>query len=149
MYVQFARAAQIAGISENQLKEWCTRRKLISPDVAPQGRGHNALFAWQTLLVLRLLATLHRDFGGTVAHWAPILQTWRLSLEGRSFPTLFGLVVVSDGARIQIAASAGGRVLDALLVLPLDPHLDAIAASLRDDGRDLQLPLFPPLLVKR
>lgn len=149
MFVQFTRAAEIAGLTEHQLKEWCMRRCLISPDVLPRGRGHNALFGWQTLLVLRLLALVHKRFGGTVAHWGPTLDIFRQSLHGVPFPALYGQVAVYDGEKVLVSSPSSLRVQEALLLLPLDDHLTEISRALSPEQHEIQLPLLGPLLVKQ
>ncbi|WP_414471948.1 hypothetical protein [Microvirga sp. M2] len=125
------------------------RRGLIRPDVLPRGRGHNALFGWRTLLVLRLLALVHIRFGGTVAHWGPIMDALRASLEGSSFPALYGHAAVYDGARMVISPASPFDAKQALLTLPLDEHLAEISRAFGPEEDEVQLPLLPPLLVKR
>ena len=125
------------------------RRALIRPDVLPRGRGHNALFGWQTLLALRLLAVVHIRFGGTVAHWGPVLEALRTSLETTSFPSLYGCFALYDGQKMIVRASLVPNIQGALLTLPLDEHLTTISRAFAVDDQDGQLPLLPPLLVKR
>ena len=149
MFVQFTRAAEIAGLTEHQLKEWCMRRCLISPDVPPRGRGHNALFGWQTLLVLRLLAVVHKQFGGTVAHWGPALNTFRQSLQGVPFPALYGQIAAYDGKQVTVSSRATLGNQQPLLILPLDDHLNEISRALSPEQHEIQLSLLGPLLVKQ
>jgi hypothetical protein len=148
MFVQFAEAARIAGVTEHQLKEWCMRRSLITPDVQARGRGRNALFGWRALLALRMLSVIHSRFGGTVAHWGPILEDFRCSIEINSFPALFGQMAVFDGHKVQLRQSIDQGQSEALFI-KLDDHLLAISRGLGSNDRELQLPLFPPLLVTR
>lgn len=147
-YVQAAQASLVTGVTEHQLKEWCLRRGLLPPDVLPQGRGHNALFGWRTLLALRLLADLHRRFGGTVTHWGPVLSIWREHLNDVSFHALYGHYAVYDGLRMTVVAKLA-PITNACLVLSLDEHLDALARGMQSSSREKQLPLLPPMLVKK
>jgi hypothetical protein len=149
MFVQFTRAAEIAGLTEHQLKEWCMRRCLISPDVPPRGRGHNALFGWQTLLVLRLLSVVHTQFGGTVAHWGPALNTFRQSLQGVPFPALYGQIAAYDGKQVTVSSRSALGTQQPLLILPLDDHLNEISRALSPEQHEIQLSLLGPLLVKQ
>jgi|ERR1700733_1253610 len=148
MFVQFAAAAQIVGITEHQLKEWCMRRSLIAPDIQPRGRGHNALFGWRALLALRLLSAIHSRFGGTVAHWGPILERFRCSIEAKSFPALFGYMAIFDGNTVQLQQSVE-RGQSEILIIRLDEHLLAISRGLASNDQEIQLSLLPPLLVTR
>lgn len=147
MYVQASAAARIAGITEHQLKEWCTRRALLSPDVPARGKGHHALFGWRSLLALRLLAVIHRQFGGTVTHWGPLLGDFRSRIEGTSFPSLFGKFALYNGERINVG-NGETPAASATLSLPLDEHLTAISFAMNDSEAQSQLPLLPPLLVR-
>ncbi len=149
MFVQFTRAAEIAGITEHQLKEWCMRRRLIRPDVLPHGRGHNALFGWHTLLALRLLAEVHKRFGGTVAHWGPVMDALRVSLEGYSFPALYGHLAIYDGERLLITLPSSLHARHSHVVLPLDKHLTDISRALSPEDHEIQLSLLGPQLVKQ
>jgi hypothetical protein len=149
MYVQSSRAAEIAGLTEHQLKEWCMRRGLILPDVLAQGRGHNALFGWHTLLALRLLASVHFKFGGSISHWGPIIEEWRKSLNGVSFPALYGQAAIYEGERMFSGSAPATNLWQAQLILPLDDHLDAIARALSPEQQEAQFSLLPLLLVKR
>jgi|SRR5271165_5043000 len=130
MFVQSKRAAEIAGLTEHQLKEWCMRRGLIRPDVLPRGRGNNALFGWQTLLALRLLALVHNKFGVSVAHCGPIMASLRTSLKETSFPGLYGQNAVYDGQRILISRALSPYLSQATLIIPLNEHLSAISQTL-------------------
>jgi hypothetical protein len=145
MMFQSSEAAVLAGLTDHQLKEWCVRRKLLPPDVAPRGSGTHALFSWQTILALRLLSEIHSRLGGLISHWAPLMAQWRNDIAKTPFHSLQGHYFLSDGektktARLSTTSSAGA------LVLELDPHLSAIASGLSFQ-RDRQLPL-PPVAIK-
>jgi hypothetical protein len=148
MLVQFAEAARIACISEHQLKEWCMRRALITPEVQPRGRGHSALFGWRSLLALRVLSLIHTEFGGTVAHWGPIVENFRRSIEHASFPALFGQYAISDGRKMVLGQSLHQARCTGLIVA-LDEHLLAVSRGLSHEDGDGQLSLLPPMLVTR
>jgi len=146
---QAADVVALTGLTRSQLREWSgrDRRNLVPPDIVPEGPGRHALFAWQTVLVLRLLKTLNNDFAVEVAAWAPGLNELRRNLEGISFPSLWGLFVYfPDRERPELmkpnmtVSNSGG------LTLPLDPHLAAIATKLSIPPPE-QLHLFPAIAV--
>jgi hypothetical protein len=150
MLVQFSKAAQICGLTEHQLKEWCMRRRLVQPDVPARGRGNNALFGWRSLLAVRILAALHVRFGGTVSHWGPLVEQFRVSLEGFSFLALHGQAFVSDGHTVSLKpVAAVVSEPRASIALPLAEHLSIIIAALGHQNSDQQLQLLLPVVVNR
>lgn len=139
--LQASDAAQVAGLSVHQLREWCARRALLSADVPGAGRGRHALFSWQTVLALRLLRELHERFGAEVGAWKGAIEELRQLLKGRPFPGLWNTAAVfsdHDHARL-----VDDRTIptEALVVLPLAPHLDVLAKSFTF-AIEPQLPLF-------
>lgn len=149
MLVQASDAAKLSGLTPHQLREWCGRRELLRPDVPAAGRGHLALFSWQTILALRVLNELHTRFAVEVGAWRAGIGEAQLLLRSRSFPTLWGAAMAFPNA--ATAAITHDRSLfrsgDCLFV-ELDKHLDVLAHT---DGipAERQLPLFPPSLVGR
>jgi len=146
--MQSADASRLAGVTPHQLREWCARRCVVPPDVPGAGRGRHALFSWQTVLTLRLLRELNDRFGVEVGAWKGALGEFRALVGGRSFPGLWSMLVAfpdCDHARlIEDRSVAAG----ALLLLPLAPHLHAIAKDFALPP-DPQLPLFPAVGLRR
>ena len=147
---QAADTLALTGLTRSQLREWSGRgrRHLVSPDVEPEGPGRHALYAWQTILVLRLLNTLHSEFAMEVGSWAPAMTDLRHKLDRISFPSLWRSIVHFPNrghADLLIAMSEvppeGG------IVLPLNPHLAILATKLSLPPPD-QLPLFPAMAVQ-
>jgi hypothetical protein len=148
---QAADVIDLTGLTRSQLREWSgrDRRNLLPADVGPEGPGRHALYAWQTVLVLRLLKTLHTDFAVEVGAWAPGMNRLRRKLERVSFPSLWGLLVhFPCREQPELATPALGAPVSGGVLLPLDPHLLVIATKLSLPPPD-QLPLFPAVAVTR
>jgi hypothetical protein len=147
---QTADALALTGLTKSQLREWTGRgrRELLAPDVEPDGPGRHALFSWQTLLVLRVLLVLHRDFAAEVGAWAPAARQLRAQLERVSFPSLWRMSVFFPNRATVLLAE---HVLDGEgggFLVPLEPHLSVLATKLSIPRPD-QLSLFPPMAVSR
>lgn len=146
--MQAADASRLAGLTAHQLREWCSRRGIVAPDVPGAGRGRHALFSWQTVLTLRLLRELNERFGAEVGAWKGGLAEFRTLVRTRSFPGLWSTAVAfpdHDHARLIDDRSIS---TEALLVLPLAPHLQAIAEDFALPPEP-QLPLFPAVGLRR
>lgn len=145
---QAADALDVTGLTRNQLREWTGRgrRELISPDVDPNGPGRHALYAWQTLLVLRLLLVLHNDFATEVGAWAPAAKNLRMKLNRVSFPSLWHFSVFFPNRQTALLVGDVAEISGAGVILPLEPHLTALATKLSLPRPD-QLSLFPPMAV--
>lgn len=147
---QAADAIELTGLTRHQLREWtgAGRRALISPDVSPDGPGRHALYAWQTLLVLRLLRVLHADFAAEVGAWAPAAQELRDKLEHVILPSLWRTAVVFGNLRSVNLVEEPFQTVEQGILLPLAPHLVVFATKMSLPRPD-QLPLFPPMAVTR
>lgn len=150
MLFQAAAAIELTGLTRSQLREWTGtgRRALIPPDVAPQGPGRHALYTWETLLALRVLRVLHEDFAAEVGRWAPSARALRQLLEGHSFPSLWGHLVWLPSNREVHLLRSPIEAEEAGIVLPIDPHLQALAVRL-PTFRPEQPSLLPPMAVAR
>lgn len=146
--MQAADASRLAGLTAHQLREWCARRSIVAPDVPGAGRGRHALFSWQTVLTLRLLRELNERFGAEVGAWKGALGEFRALVGTRSFPGLWSTVVAfpdHDHARLIEDRSIA---TEALLLLPLTPHLQVIAEDFALPPEP-QLALFPAVGLRR
>ena len=147
------RVQELTGLSADQLREWTHRRALIAPDVTPGGPGNRALYAWQTVLLLRLAVVLRERFRIELQAHRELLTALRELLVGASFPALRGTVLVLHGMT-HGELVAEGRVVyradaaDDALMLRLDPHLDVLAAEFSPREQDPQLPLFRAVSVR-
>lgn len=147
---QSADALELTGLTRSQLREWTGRgrRELISPDIDADGPGRHALYAWQTLLVLRLLLVLHNEFAAEVGAWAPAAKNLREKLEGASFPTLWHLSVFFPNRRTALLVDDVSKIGHTGLILPLESHLTVLSSKLLLP-RPNQISLFLPLAVSR
>lgn len=148
---QASDAVRLTGLTQNQLREWCGRgrRGILEPDVSPAGPGRHAMYAWQTLLTLRLLLVLHVRFGVEISQLANVAKSLRIWLKGTSFPALWPLwAVMADSKTIKLTADPKDVVADGGIVLPLRPHLEVLATAISLPN-DEQLPLLPPMAVSR
>ena len=137
-------ACHLTGLSTEKLREWTSRRALVSVDVRPKGKGSPAKFSWQTILVLRIAVILRDQFSMELQTHKTSFATLREELRNRSFISLWGqrLGLGSDGSWTFVEANEkilGGEVL----LMELDGHL----AILRDgfalpDLNHAQMDLF-------
>lgn len=148
---QASDAMRLTGLTRNQLREWCGRgrRGILEPDVSPAGPGRHAMYAWQTLLTLRLLLVLHVRFGVEIGQLADAAKAFRTRLKGTSFPALWSQwAAMTDSQTVDLTSHPEDVVADGGIVLPLRPHLEVLAAALSLPA-DEQLPLLPPMAVSR
>lgn len=151
--INAGRVQQLTGLSADQLREWTHRRGLIAPDVAPNGPGRRALYAWQTVLLLRLAVVLKDKFKVELQAHAELLTALRELLDGVSFPVLRGNVLVLHGMKHGelVDTNVSGYRLDTSddsLVLRLDSHLDILATEFAPQDESRQLPLFKAVRIR-
>jgi hypothetical protein len=147
--VQASYAAQLSGLTPHQLREWCGRRDVVSADVPAAGRGHLALFSWQTILALRVLNEIHQRYGVEVSAWRGAINELQALLKGRAFPSLWGAFVIfpsRDTATLRL--EGGAAVKGSFLSVSLNEHLEVLASP-KDFRAEAQLPLFPAMVVQR
>ena len=147
---QSADALEATGLTRSQLREWTGRgrREIISPDVGPNGPGRHALYAWQTLLVLRLLLVLHTEYAAEVGAWAPAAKNLREKFDGTSFPSLWNLSVFFPNLHTALLIDDVSKIGRSGLILPLESHLTVLASKLSLPRPD-QLSLFLPMAMSR
>ncbi|MNS23198.1 hypothetical protein D3C72_550060 [compost metagenome] len=147
--VQASVAARLSGLTPHQLREWCGRRAVVTADVPAAGRGHLALFSWQTILALRVLNEVHQRYGVEVSGWRLAIAQLQTLLKGRSFPSLWGAVAVFPNAQEALLKLDGDSYAkDACLTIGLSRHLEALATP-SQLLVEAQLPLFPAMAVRR
>ena len=145
---QSADAIEATGLTRNQLREWTGRgrREIILPDVGPNGPGRHALFAWQTLLVLRLLLVLHTEYAAEVGAWAPAAKNLREKLDSTPFPSLWNVSVFFPNQYTALLIDDTSMIDQPGLILPLEAHLTILASKLSLPRSD-QLSIFLPMAV--
>lgn len=120
----------------------------MSADVPPAGRGHLALFSWQTILALRILNELHQRYGVEVSSWRDAIAQLQGHLRKRPFPSLWGSVAVfPSNQEAALRLEGEGFHRNQYLVIDLNPHLEALATP-GDLPVESQLSLFPALAVR-
>ena len=137
-------ACELTGLSTDKLREWTSRRALVSVDVRPKRKGSPAKFSWQTILVLRIAVLLRDQFSMELQTHKASFATLREELRNRSFISLWGqrLGLGSDGSWTFVEANEKVLSTDVLL-MALNPHL----AVLRDgfalpDAKYAQMDFF-------
>jgi hypothetical protein len=136
------------GLTPNQLREWCGRRGVVYPDQPATGRGRHALYSWQTILCLRVLNELHTRFSVEVGAWVEGISECQALIKDRPYPTLRGLAVVfTDTNSAELVPNANFPTNATALRVPLDPHLQELAATLAVP--EMQLPLFAAVALRR
>lgn len=146
--LQASDAARVAGLSMHQLREWSSRRGLLSPDIPGAGRGRHALFSWQTVLTLRLLVELQHRFGAEVGAWSAAVEEVRQLLKERTFPSLWGSsVIFADCRHARLVDDS--TVITEGLQLALSPHLQALTQSFELPAEPHQRSLFPAVGLRR
>ena len=140
----------LTGLSADQLREWTSRRALISPDVKSKGRGSSARFSWQTVLILRLAIVLKDEFRLELQAHRELFVQIRDLLNRASFPGLWDMALALHGMRScelvdpERLVSMDGNVL----LLRLNPHLEVLSVGLGIARLPLQLSLFPAVPVQ-
>ena len=100
-------ACELTGLSTDKLREWTSRRALVSVDVRPKRKGSPAKFSWQTILVLRIAVLLRDQFSMELQTHKASFATLREELRNRSFISLWGqrLGLGSDGSWTFVEAN--------------------------------------------
>lgn len=138
--------SQLTGLSTDTLREWTRRRGLVSADIAPKQKGSPAKFSWQTILVLRVAVQLRDNFHIELEAYKKTFLDLQYTLQRISFIELWGKVLIlsSDG-NWELTSTPSLRADSGLLILELDPHLNALRTGFSLANDDLireQLDLF-------
>jgi len=139
-------AKAVTGLSADQLREWAGRRGLVAPDVPASGKGSQARFSWQTLVVLRIAKVLKADLHVELGAHRALFKELQERLAGQPFHALSDLVVVIIvGQRVSLRRTSDLiEAVDAPVVLVrLEPHLAALRHGFGIPEPIVQLPLFP------
>lgn len=139
---------QLTGLSAPTLREWTSRRALIPADVPPKSQGSSAQYSWQTVLLLRLAATLRDRFHLELQAHRSVFASLRQDLRGRSFIALWDKAIALHG-RDEWLLIEETRVeplrQDAVIIL-LNPHLLILSEGFalpKPESVAGQLDLFP------
>lgn len=152
-YVATPVASRLTGLSIDQLREWTVRRALIPADERAGRKGAPARYSWQTILVLRLAMTLHRQFRIELQGHKGLFDSLRHTLKRTSFIALWGGRIAfygNDRWELLGVGEMPASGQDAL-VLSLDPHLELLCEGFAlpsPQRREGQLELFPVRAVR-
>lgn len=141
----------LTGLSADRLREWAGRRGLLKPDVPARGKGNHARYSWQTVLALRVAGLLKDQFKVELQGQRELLGNMQSELAGKSFPALRGCVLALYGNAEVALRGPGERSIDSetpVLLIPLEPHLEALSNGFGVADAMQQRPLFPALGVR-
>lgn len=145
------KATSLTGLSTEQLREWSNRRALVPADIQNRGRGSQAQYGWQAILLLRVALLLKNRFHVELHAHRDLFAALRVVLRATSFLKLWGAsVAIYDCETWELVGTdaTGQMAVDAIIV-HLDPHL-AIPATefyMPSPPPTGQLELFPARLV--
>ncbi len=141
----------LTGLSADRLREWAGRRGLLKPDVPARGKGSYARYSWQTVLALRLAGILRDQFKVELQGQRELLGKMQSELAGKSFPALRGCALALYGNAEVELRGPGERSIDPeapVLLIPLEPHLEALSFGFGVADAMQQRPLFSALGVR-
>ena len=152
-YVATPIACRLTGLSVDLLREWTVRRSLIPADERPGRKGAPARYSWQTILVLRLAMTLHRQFRIELQGHKALFDSLRETLMATSFIALWGrrIAFYGNDRWELLGAGDGTPAAEDVLVLGLDQHLSVLSEGFAlplPPRREGQLELFPVRAVQ-
>jgi hypothetical protein len=145
----------LTGLSNDQLREWTGRRALICPDIKAHGKGTQARFSWQTVLVLQLADVLKTRFHVELQASRQLFSALQRALSGESIQSMDGKALVVDGTgrwqfRELEQLALGDWSEGGALTLPLRPYLRNLATTfdLPREGQRVPLPLIAARMAK-
>lgn len=139
-------AQAVTGLSADQLREWAGRRGLVAPDVPASGKGSQAQFSWQTLVILRIAGALKADLHVELGAHRALFKELQELLASQPFHALGDLVVVIIGgqrASLRRTYDLIEAVDVPVVLVRLAPHLAAVMHGFGIPEPIAQLPLFP------
>lgn len=122
---------RLTGLTSSQLREWTSRRCLVQPDMLPSGPGTRARYSWQTVMVLRLAASLKGVFHVELQAHQDLFARLSAFLSKQPFQSLAGHVLyVHANGDFELNDAACPRAFnDDAIVLCLAPHLNVLSAE--------------------
>lgn len=144
-------AANLTGLSTEQLREWSNRRALVPADIQNRGRGSPAQYGWQTILQLRIAALLKDRFHLELHAHRGLFRKMHEALADISFLKLWGAsLAIYDSEHWELLGVEDAWLVDTdAIVIQLNPHLEVLAAEFAMPGPPPsgQLELFPARLI--
>lgn len=145
MLVGSKEAQAVTGLSADQIREWTGRRGIVIPDIPAKGKGTQARFSWQTLLVLLVARTLRDEFHVELAAFQAALEDLQGQLRGQAFHALQEAAAVFPSARsahIERASAIDLSLRSNAITIRLANHLAALTKGIGTVAQAEQLPLF-------
>lgn len=124
-------ATVFTGLSTATLREWTSRRALIPADIPPKSKGSPASFTWQTILLLRIAATLRDRFHLELQPHQSLFASLKAGLRRTSFIALWGKALALHGGdrwSLVEGGEAPPLIGDAVIIV-LQPHLEALSVG--------------------
>jgi hypothetical protein len=141
----------VTGLSADQIREWTGRRGIVVPDIPAKGKGTQARFSWQTLLVLLIARTLRDEFHVELAAFQGAFKDIQRQLRGQAFHALQGVTAVFPSARssrLERTTTTNLSMHCNAITIHLDSHMSAIAKGLGTVAQSEQLPLFRAIGIR-
>ena len=141
-------ASKLTGLSTNKLREWTSRRALIPADIRPKSQGSPAKYSWQTILLLRVAATLRDRFHLELQAHRGVFASLRRGLSGTSFIALWGksLAIHSDQSWAWVDDAELAPLAGDAIFIRLTPHLEILSQGFalpQPSSSPGQLDFFP------
>lgn len=143
-YVGTRETCELTGLSVEILREWTIRRALIPADVLPRAKGSQAQYSWQTILILRLAATLRNRFHVELQAHKTLFAQLKAAMKDLEPSDLMTMTVLLAGDGVWTLVQGSAQERAEALAIRLRPHLEPLLEyfNLPDDS-DQQIELFP------
>jgi len=130
-YATTPQVSKLTGLSTATLREWTNRRALIPADILPAGKGSPAQFTWQTVLIIRVAASLKNGFHLQLQAHQSLFASLRAALHKTSFVGLWNKVLVIDNDLEWTIVCYTDAVVPAndALFIQLNPHLEILSSG--------------------
>lgn len=126
-------AQVVSGLSADQIREWTGRRGLVSPEIPAKGKGTQARYSWQSLLLLRVCAALKTQIHVELSAYRNDIKTLQDQINNRSFHSLWNETVIFGPSKpfVMELRQVPEFTFDKPYVLVLlRPHLQIIKGGL-------------------
>jgi hypothetical protein len=143
-YAGTRETCELTGLSVEVLREWTIRRALIPADVLPRAKGSQAQYSWQTILILRLAATLRNRFHVELQAHKTLFAQLKDAMRDLDPSDLMTMTLLLAGDGVWTLVEGLTRERAEALAIQLKPHLEPLFGffNLPDDSVQ-QIELFP------
>jgi len=133
---------ELTGLSVEVLREWTIRRALIPADVFPRAKGSQAQYSWQTILILRLAATLRNRFHVELQAHKTLFAQLKDAVRDLEPSDVMTMTLLLAGNGVWTLVEGLTREPAEVLAIQLKPHLEPLLEffNLPDDSvRQIEL----------